>query len=125
MQTELPSSGAEADAWARVLAAWQDEAAHRAYLAGCNDLEALAVAGGRYREVLAVRPDDPLAARFRDEVVKKATVVGLSTLPRTSAPRIASGFGRKLLVAACILLGILATLLAYRLYRTLSGGPLE
>ena len=58
---------------------------HRAYLRRFTDLEGFAVAGGRYRAVLAERPGDAVALRMRDELVKRATVYGLATLPRTSA----------------------------------------
>ena len=51
----------EEQAWARVLASWPDEAAHRAYLARLTDMEGYAVAGGRYRAVLAERPEDAMA----------------------------------------------------------------
>jgi hypothetical protein len=77
----------EPDAWARVLRSWNDEAAHRAYLDRLLDLEGLAVAGGRYRAVLARRPDDPFAMRHRDEIVKRATVQGLALLPKVKPPR--------------------------------------
>lgn len=77
---------AEEAAWAEVLEAWDDEARHRAYLDAFPDLEGLALAGRRYREVLAARPGDPLAARFRDEVVRRAVVQGLVSLPRTVPP---------------------------------------
>ncbi len=81
------SPSSEEEAWAEVLARWGDEGAHAAYLKRFNDLEGMAVAGGRYRAVLAQRPDDPVALRMRDEVVRKATVVGLATMPRTAPPR--------------------------------------
>src|SRR5512142_2255170 len=94
----------EPEAWARVEAAWEDEAAHRAYLARFADLEGLAVAGGRYRAAVEARPGDPLAARFRDEVVKRATVQGLASLPR-AAPREASPLRRRLTLAAVLVSG--------------------
>lgn len=72
----------EGEAWAEVLAAWDDEERHRAYLARFTDLDGLAVAGRRYREALLARPGDAIAARFRDEVVRRAVAQGLATLPR-------------------------------------------
>ncbi|ACG75663.1 conserved hypothetical protein [Anaeromyxobacter sp. K] len=113
---------AEAEAWARVLAAWGDEGAHRAYLARFADLEGLAVAGGRYRAVLAERPGDPTAARLRDEVVKRATVQGLASLPRT-VPRQAGKLHRGLVVAALVALGAAAAWAAFRLAVLLTGSP--
>jgi hypothetical protein len=76
--------GSEEEAWARVVAAWADEAEQRRYLDRFDDLEGLRVAGKRYRDVLAERPDDQVAARMRDEVLKRATVHGLAALPRTA-----------------------------------------
>jgi len=73
-------------AWTEVRAAWSDEAAHRRYLARFQSLEALAVAGNRYKAVLAERPDDAMALRMRAEIVKKATLLGLASLPRERPP---------------------------------------
>lgn len=108
-----PADAAEAEAWAAVLAAWEDEAAHRAYLARFADLEGLAVAGRRYRAVLAARPADAVAARWRDEVVKRATVAGLALLPRTRPPPLTKvpRTLRNVLLAACFAL-VLGYLLA-------------
>ena len=111
----------EPEAWARVEAAWEDEAAHRAYLARFADLEGLAVAGGRYRAAVEARPGDPLAARFRDEVVKRATVQGLASLPR-AAPREASPLRRRLTLAAVLVSGALTAWAAVRLVTLLAGG---
>lgn len=82
-----PEEEAEEAAWALVRAAWEDDGAHRAYLARFADLEGLARAGRRYRAVLAADPGDAVAARWRDEVVKRATVQGLANMPRTTPPR--------------------------------------
>jgi hypothetical protein len=71
-------------AWAAVVAAWNEDAAHKAYLARFGDLEGLAAAGRRYREVLSRHPSDPVAIKYRDEIVKRATVQGLAMLPRTA-----------------------------------------
>jgi hypothetical protein len=73
----------EAEAWAEVLAGWDDEARHRAYLARFTDLEGLAAAGRRYRDALLARPGDAIAARQRDEVIRRAVAQGLAALPRT------------------------------------------
>jgi hypothetical protein len=74
-------------AWSELQARWDDEAAHRAFLARFPDLEALAEAGRRYRAALDARPGDPVALRWRDEVVKRATVIAMAQLPRTRPPR--------------------------------------
>jgi hypothetical protein len=112
----------EEEAWAAVVAAWNDEAAHRAYLDRLTDLEGLAVAGGRYRPVLRARPDDPVAQRRLDEIVKRATVVGLASLPRTAPAKAPRAVGRKLLVAASFAFGSAAAWAVWRLAQGLLGG---
>jgi len=81
----LPSG--EEDAWAALAASWSDQGLHRAFLARFADLEGLARAGARYREVLATRPSDPAALRARDEILKRATALGLAVMPRTEPRR--------------------------------------
>jgi hypothetical protein len=84
--TEGPPSSDEEEAWQEVLARWEDESAHQAYLARFSDLEGLALAGRRYRAELEAKPADPAALRWREEVLKRATVQGLAQIPRTRAP---------------------------------------
>jgi hypothetical protein len=106
--TAAPAS--EEEAWAEVLAAWSDEAAHRRYLGRFPSIEALAVAGGRYKAVLDERPDDAMAVLMRGEIVKKATAYGLAALPRTPAEpprnvrrmRIALALAAGAIVAWCL-----------------------
>ncbi|HYS81383.1 MAG TPA: hypothetical protein VEM76_11790 [Anaeromyxobacteraceae bacterium] len=87
-------------AWAEVTARWDDEAAHRAFLDRYPDLPGLAEAGRRYRAALQARPGDAVAVRWREEIVKRATVIALSQLPRTKPPRqLAPGRRRLLLIA--------------------------
>lgn len=109
-ETERPG---EAEAWQAVLAAWEDESCHRAYLALFTDLDGLAAAGRRYRAVLSDRPDDAVALRWRDEVVKRATVAGLAALPR-SRPAL-GGIPRRLQLglAAVALVAILGGFVAF------------
>ncbi len=111
-----PDAGEEA-AWAEIVARWDDPLAHRAFLDRCHDLDALSRAGARYRAVLARRPGDPAAAAGRDEVVRRATILGLAAMPRTSVPASAApwvrpavqvGVGVTLLVlAAVVVVGFL------------------
>ncbi|HSB19979.1 MAG TPA: hypothetical protein VLD85_08235 [Anaeromyxobacteraceae bacterium] len=74
-------------AWAEVTARWQEEEAHREYLSRLWDLEGLAEAGRRYKAVLDARPDDEVARRWRDEVVRRAAAMALAQIPRTRPPR--------------------------------------
>lgn len=98
---ESPASAPAGDdeAWAALLARWDDEEAHRAFLARFSDLEGLAGAGRRYRQALEERPGDAVALRWRDEVLKRATVQGLAQLPRLSPPRASPRLLRRAMLA--------------------------
>ncbi len=112
---EQEADPGEAEAWARVVAAWADEAAHGAYLARFHDLAGLAVAGRRYRDAATARPGDPVAARFRDEVLRRATVQGFALLPRSApAPARSAALRRLLFVVAAALL-VAAVFVAFHL----------
>ncbi|SRR6266567_2980756 len=106
--TAETESEAEARAWDDVVRAWDDEARHRAYLDRQASLEGLAVAGRRYRGVLDLRPLDPVALRWRDEVIRRATAAGLALLPREKPlPLRAPRWTRP---AALVVVGILLAL---------------
>jgi hypothetical protein len=104
LPVEPPDPGEEA-AWAEVRARWADPLAHRAYRARGADLEGRARAGARYRAALQAAPDDPVAAAGRDEVLRKATVLGLAAIPRTVPPAPASPWVKRGVVAALVVLG--------------------
>lgn len=114
-----PATGSEPAAWAEVVARWDEPAAHRAYLGRFPDLDGLATAGRRYRDVLAARPQDAVAQAMKAEVVKRATVVGLASLPRTPPPALAGGRWRRIAVLA--LAAWLASAVAWLVYQLLSG----
>jgi hypothetical protein len=119
-----PGLPSEEEAWAAVRAAWGDDAAHRAYLARFSDLEGLAVAGRRYRDALVAAPADPVAARWRDEVMKRATVAGLAQLPRSApAPAAPPWVRRAVWVAAGVLLVLLAAWTVRTALALLGGRP--
>jgi hypothetical protein len=114
-----PPSLDEPAEWAAVEARWSEPAAHRAYLARFPDLDGLTTAGRRYRDALAARPGDAVALAMKAEVLKRATVVGLSMLPRTAPPPAAGGRWKRrslLLLAAW-----LGSTLAYVLWKLLHG----
>ncbi len=113
----------EAEAWARVVAAWEDEAAHDVYLARFQDLPGLALAGRRYRDAAAARPDDPVAARMRDEVIRRATVQGFALLPRSAPAKDRSVALRRLLVAVAAALLVAAAYFAFHLLAAPPGAP--
>jgi len=108
----------EAEAWARVVGAWQDDAAHEAYLARFHDLDGLAIAGRRYREAVLSRPGDPVAARFRDEVLRRATAQGFAQLPRSAPAPARAAALRRLLVA---LAGAVLAAAAFAAFHLLAG----
>ncbi len=76
----------EEAAWSELRSRWQDPEAHEAFLSRFADLEGLARAGAHYRDVLATSPSDEAAQKGRNEVLKRATALGLVAIPRTPAP---------------------------------------
>jgi hypothetical protein len=102
-------------AWAALQDRWTDEEAHREYLGRPWDLEGLAEAGRRYKAALDAAPEDAVARRWRDEVVRRATAVALAQIPRTRPPRQVSPGVRRAAVAAAALL--LAALIGWVLLR--------
>jgi hypothetical protein len=107
-------------AWAELLRHWDEEAVHRRLLDSACDLEALAEVGRRYRRKIEERPGDALALRFRDEVVERASVLALASLPRTPAPRTLPSSYRKAALVA-IALGSVAVL-SWAFLRVAVGG---
>jgi len=110
LETKSPPAGdapaTEEEGWALVVSRWEDDEAHRAYLARFGDLDGLSLAGRRYREVLRERPEDGVALRWRDEILKRAAIQGLAQLPRTRPPRQASPVLFRLLVVALLILSL-------------------
>ncbi len=110
------------EAWAQVLTRWDDEEAHRTFLARFGDLEGLAEAGRRYREVLSEKPGDATALRWRDEILKRATAQGLSQLPRLSPPRASPKVYRWAVVGGMVgAMALAAGWLAWRLLSMARG----
>jgi hypothetical protein len=106
----------EAAAWAEVERRWDDPAAHRAYLDRFPSLDGLAAAGRRYRAVLEVRPTDLRAQEMKGEVLKRATVVGLSLMARTVPPRrFESPWVRRIALAVVLSLASATTWLLFKL----------
>lgn len=106
-------------AWAELERRWEEAAAHRALLAACADLDALAEVGRRYRAVLEARPQDRMAQEMKGEILKRAAVMGLSQLPRTRAPDLQAGpWPRRLVLGGAM---VMASILAWVLYRLFGG----
>jgi hypothetical protein len=113
----------EEEAWAEVLARWEDEGAHRQYLARFGDLDGLAAAGRRYRTALEEGRGDPIAARWREEVLKRAAVQGLASLPRTPPPRSARRALRWAILAALSAVVAIGLAVVGRLLSNLGARP--
>jgi hypothetical protein len=125
---EAPAAGPDPDAgeeaaWADLRLRWEDAEAHRAFLARFRDLEGLARAGARYRAVLAERADDPAALEGRDEVVRRATALGLAAMPRTAAPPRPPAVVKR--VALLALVAVLLVAAAAAAIRLLGPGALR
>lgn len=101
-------------AWAEVRARWEDEGAHRAFLDAVRDLGALAEVGRRYRAALEATPADPVAARWRDEVVRRATALALAQPPCTAPPRGLTARARRVLLLALVAALLAALAWAFR-----------
>jgi len=110
----------EDEAWAAVAASWQEDDAHKAYLAAHADLDGLAEAGRRYRTALERDPSDAVALRWRDEVVRRATAIALAQLPRTKPAPERTGLRRALVAALAVLV---AGGLAYAALRLAALSP--
>ena len=64
-------------------------------------------------------PDDAVAAAGRDEVLRKATVLGLAAVPRTVPPESMSPWVKRGLVATLAVLGLgVAAWTAFALLRS-------
>ena len=111
-------TGAGEQGWSALLARWDDDEAHRAFLARFGDLDGLAEAGARYREVLGERPGDAAALRWRDEILRRAAAQGLAQLPRLSPPRPSPRVSRWAVLAGMI--GAMALAAGWMVWRLLS-----
>jgi len=116
--TDQPPATGDA-AWAALEQRWEDPAAHRELLAACADLDALAAVGRRYRAVLEARPQDRMAQEMKAEILKRATVLGLSQLPRTRIPDVQAGPWPRRLILGGIL--VVAAALSWALGRLVLG----
>ncbi len=124
MSSAPENVAAEEAAWAEVLHAWGDEASHRAYLDRFADLDGLAVAGRRYREALAARPGDLIAARFRDEVVRRAMARALVSPPRAEpARREPRTLLRAVLALVAVALGVATWWVLARIHALAGAAP--
>ena len=78
MNTDLPDPGLEA-LWKQVVADWENDKAHAAYLELCNAKNRLAEAAARYRGMAGDRERGPTAEK-RLQVVLALAMAQLETL---------------------------------------------
>jgi hypothetical protein len=120
-----PGAGAQADeiaAWDALVRRWEEEEAHRAYLARATDLDALAEAGRRYKAILDARPGDAVAIRWREEVVKRATAVAFASLPRGFDPEVVARRARLVRAVGWGLVAALFAVAGWLAVRLFPGG---
>lgn len=86
--------------WTSLESRWDDPDAHRRLLDRAAALDDLAALGRRYKERLDAHPGDAMAARARDELLKRATARLLVAPSRPAASRVS---GKNVLVAAALL----------------------
>ncbi len=95
-------------AWEEVRRRWSEDDAHRAFLGATPGMEGLADAGRRYREALDRAPGDPIALRWRDEVLRRATALAFAQLPRAKPPPAIAATGARRVGLALAVLAALA-----------------
>lgn len=89
-------------AWKLVLSRWEDKEAHDRLMALALEREELADVGRLYRIRLALNPDDPMAWRGRDEVLRLAAT---ATGAFTPSQRVSSA-SRAKIAAVALLIGV-------------------
>jgi hypothetical protein len=73
-------------AWERVVAQWESEPAHKAFLTLASSTSRLAEAGRRYREVAEREPERAEVAKRQIERVTALAMQNLATLKSEPAP---------------------------------------
>jgi hypothetical protein len=115
-------SGVLADAWRGLAARWEDEEAHDRLLALAMARGELAMVGRLYRLWLARAPDDTLARRGRDEVVRRATLA-VPAQAEPSGPAPGQKRLKTVLVGVMFLVVLVLAALVFQNLRSLMGGP--
>lgn len=118
---EHPLSDVLADAWRKLAARWEDWDAHDRLMTLAVGRGELAMVGRLYRIRLARAPDDAVARRGRDEVVRRATLVVPSSVEPAGAPNV---FRRLKTVAVGVgfIVVLVLAVLVFQHLRTLSAG---
>ena len=112
-----------ADMWRALAERWDDWAAHDRLMTLAMGRGELAMLGRLYRLWLARAPDDAMARRGRDEVVRRATLV----VPSSSEASATTSLSQKRLktvgVAVLFLVGLVLSVLVFQNLRALMNSP--
>ena len=103
----MDADGAIESAWQRVLAEWDDEKAHKAFLMLCASTGQLAEAGRRYRDVRERDPERADAAKAQIDRVLGLAMQSLSALK--TEPTARSARTKVLLIAMGVSGAMIAT----------------
>ncbi len=118
---EFRPSPAVASTWLGVQELWESKGAHDKILALASEKGELAGLGRLYRIRLARNPDDAMAKRGREEVLRLATAS--STLMPSSPPDKRAKVKTAALGLLFFILVMAAVLIIYQTRRMLAGGP--
>ena len=106
------------DGWVALLGRWGELDQHDALIVSALGKGEMPALGRLYRLYLARAPEDPLARRGREEVVRRASVPGL-----TAAPVARTEQQPQWMVALVVVMGLSAAIAAILLVRALLGEP--
>jgi hypothetical protein len=111
-----------ADAWRALMERWEDEEAHDRLMTLALGRGELAMLGRLYRLRLARVPDDAMARRGRDELVRRATLV----VPATAEPAgttVAQKRVKAVAVGVMFLVVLVMAVFVFQNLRALMAGP--
>ncbi|WIG93360.1 hypothetical protein [Myxococcus sp. SDU36] len=118
---EQPLSDVLAEAWRTLAARWEDWDAHDRLMTLAVGRGELAMVGRLYRIRLAHVPDDAVARRGRDEVVRRATLVVPSSTDLVGTPDVSRRL-KTLAVGVGFIVVLVLAVLVFQHLRTLSAG---
>jgi hypothetical protein len=115
-------SGVLADAWRALAERWEDWEAHDRLMTLAMGRGELATLGRLYRLWLARVPEDPMAQRGRDEVVRRATLV-VPGPAEAAGPSAGSQRLKMVGVGVLLLVVLVLAVLVFQNLRALMAGP--
>jgi hypothetical protein len=106
--------------WKDLNAHWSDLARHEAFLDACSLADLLTEAVRRYRFKAEENPADPVAARYRDQLIER--LMAVASLPSREAQGTARSPRRAIGVAGFVMLGVVALALILIFQRLAAAG---